>query len=67
MNVQNPSMPSANNLPTRCRLLRQRRVPWNRLEGILLGQYSHRISLLLLVGIFQAIGHLEVNDRKLYT
>ncbi len=57
----------ASNLPTRCRPLWQRRVPWSKPEGSLLGRYSHRISLLLLVGTFQAIGHLEVNDRKLYT
>jgi hypothetical protein len=57
MNVQNLSTPLANSLLTRCRLLRQRIVPWSRPEGILLGQYSHRTSLLLRVGISRAIGH----------
>src|SRR5512133_3734570 len=67
MNVQSLSMRLASNSPMRCRPLRQRRVPWSKPEGTLLGRCSHRISLLLEVGIFQAIGHLEVNDRKLYT
>ena len=60
-------MQLANNSPTRCRPLRQRRVPWSKPGGILLGRYSHRTSLLLLVGISQAIGHHAANDRKLYT
>ena len=67
MNVQSLLMQLADNSPTRCHLLRQRRVPWSTLEGILLGLYSHRTFLLLQVGISQAIEHHAGNDRKLYT
>src|SRR5512143_3730834 len=64
MNVQNLSTQLVNNLPTRCRLLRQRRVLWSRLEGTPLGRCSHHTFLLLQVGISQAIGHHAGNDRK---
>ncbi len=57
----------ASNSLTRCRPLRQRRVPWSKPKGTLPGRCSHRISLLLQVRIFRAIRHPEVNNRKLYT
>ncbi len=62
MNVQIPSTPPANNLPMRCRLLRRRRVLWNRPEETPQGRCFRRISLSLPVEISQAIEHLVENE-----